>query len=127
MKNLLAYISLAFFFMFNNGLLAQDRGRIMSDPIERAEKQTQLMDSICILSTPQKERIKNIQLRYAALTKQLFDKREQLPRDSIRYYMEAINEDKTKEINSFLTEQQIQLWTDHLSTQRERRKGFKNN
>lgn len=105
---------------------AQGRERLISDPYERAAKQTQMIDSICTLSGPQRQRIEMIQNQYAELTVELFNKKDELPRDSIRIYMMQLNQKKLEDMNLVLTAQQMKLWQDHIAIQTEKRGKFKN-
>lgn len=96
---------------------AQRRERLISDPHDRAKKQTQIIDSICTLSGPQKQRIEKIQKDYADLTVELFNKKEGLSRDSIRNYMMQLNQQKLQDMNLILTQQQMQLWQEYTESQ----------
>ncbi len=109
MKNRLILLLACFGILQIGTALAQPGGRNM-DPVQRAEAQTQLMTDSLSLSEAQSAKVKEVNLKYAQKSKELFEKNTEGDWEAMRASMMALRAEQDAELKVFLTEEQWANW-----------------
>jgi hypothetical protein len=79
------------------------------DPVQRVESQTQLMTDSLSLSEAQAEKVREVLLKYAQKTKELFENSDG-DREAMRASMQELRAQQDTELKPFLTDEQWTNW-----------------
>jgi hypothetical protein len=123
MRTIAKLLSLAFFLGGFVMLQAQPGGGRGGDPKQRAEAQTKLMTDSLALSDAQSAKVGEINMKYAQKMQEARANNPEGDWEAMRATMQTMRTEQDKELQTVLTQEQWQRWTQIREAMRAQRGG----